>query len=118
MQTINVERVGVKRVESRCKYTKMMTGSENGGNIMEEGNVPRPVYGKVLVNKRCTGKLKEISKFSCQICVNQQTDIAEECTGVEVNDHSLENVEWFCYHGEMVGARAGVVDSVKVRTWE
>ena len=40
------------------------------------------------MHKRCSsirGKLKEDSKFKCQTCGNQQTDVAEDCPGIELN---------------------------------
>ena len=47
------------------------------------------------------GKLKEDSKFlkMCK-CVNQQTDIAEDCPGIEwsfISDHGLLNLRVHTY---------------------
>ena len=44
-------------------------------------------------------KLKEDSKFKCQAPVNQQTEIVDNCPGVELYCQSLEIVEMFCYLG-------------------
>ena len=49
--------------------------------------------------------MKEDSKFKCQSCANQQTNIAEDCPGVELNNQSHEVVEKFYYLGGTIGAR-------------
>ena len=43
------------------------------------------------------GKLKKDSKLKCQACANQQTDIAGDFPGIELNGQSLEIVEKFCH---------------------
>ena len=59
--------------------------------------------------------MKEDSKFKCQSCANQQTNIAEDCPGVELNNQSHEVVEKFYYLGGTIGARWGAIDSVITR---
>ena len=61
------------------------------------------------------GKLKEDSKLKCQTCANLQRDIGDDCTGIELNDQSIETVEKFCYLGDTVGAREGGFASVITR---
>ena len=39
------------------------------------------------------GKLKYDSKFKCETCANQQTDITEDCPGIELNGEPFETVE-------------------------
>ena len=58
-------------------------------------------------------KLKEDSK--CQTCANQQTDKAEDCPGIELNDQSLEILEKFCYLGETISVREGAGHSFVTR---
>ena len=58
------------------------------------------------------GKLKEGNKFKCQICENQEIDIAEDCQGTRFNEQSLENVEKFCYLDNKIEAGEDVFDSV------
>ena len=43
---------------------------------------------------------------------NQQTDIAGNCPGIELNSKSLNIVEKFCYLGNTIGARRDAFDSV------
>ena len=54
------------------------------------------------------GKLKEDSKFKCQTYADQQTDIAENCPGIEI-------VEKVCYLGDTIGARMGGFDIIITR---
>ena len=61
------------------------------------------------------GSLKEDSKFKCQRCANQQTCIAEDCLGTELDGQSLEIMENFCYFGDTVRARKSVLYSVITR---
>ena len=58
------------------------------------------------------GKLKEDTKFKR---ANQQTDIAEDFRGMELNSQSLEIVEKFCDLGDTIGARGNAVGSVITR---
>ena len=62
------------------------------------------------------GKLKEDSKFKCLVCVNQKTDITENCHRMEGICHPLEIVENLYCLGDTVGAREGTCDSVVSRT--
>ena len=59
-------------------------------------------------------KLKEDSK--CQICAIQQTDIAEDCPGIELNDQSQEILKKIYFLGDTISARRGAVHSVIVGT--
>ena len=55
-----------------------------------------PVLHKCWVHKRYSiirGNLKEDSMLKCQTCANQQTDIAENYAGTDLNGQSLEIVE-------------------------
>ena len=54
--------------------------------------------------------MKEDNKFKCQ-----QTDIPENCPGIELNAQSLEMVETFCYLCDTIGARRGAFDSAKTK---
>ena len=40
------------------------------------------------------GKLKKDSKFKCQACANQQTDIAEDCPGIELKVLTVLSVKY------------------------
>ena len=42
-----------------------------------------------------------------------QTDITEDCPGIELNEQSLEIVEKSCYLGETIGASRGAVHNNK-----
>ena len=72
------------------------------------------------MHKRCSGirgKVKENSKFKCQTCANQQTDVAVDCPGIELNSQFLETMKKFYLDGAIV-ARGGATDSVitKIRS--
>ena len=67
---------------------------------------------------RCSvirGKLKADSKFKCQTCAHKHTNKADDCSGIGLNGQSLEILEKFWHLGDKIGARGGVVDSVKTR---
>ena len=96
-------RVNLKRTEIKIR-------SENAAKITDKDKFLRVVCRKGVysntirywVHKRCSGtrsKLKEDSKFKCQTYANQQRDIAVDFLGIELNRHSLEIVERFCYLG-------------------
>ena len=42
----------------------------------------------------------------------KSADIAEDCSGINLNVQSLETVEKFCYLWDALGAREGGFDSV------
>ena len=60
------------------------------------------------------GKLKYDSKFKCETCANQQTDITEDCPGIELNGEPFETVENF-YLGDTIRVVRHVFDSVIIR---
>ena len=39
---------------------------------------------------------------------NQQTDIAEDSSGIQLNGQSLEIVSEFCYLGDTIEVRGGI----------
>ena len=41
--------------------------------------------------------------------------MAEDCPGIQLNGHSLEIVEKFCYLSDTIGARGAAFDSVITR---
>ena len=51
------------------------------------------------------------SKFKYRTCATQETDIAEDCQGIELNGWSLEIVWKFCYLVDSIGDRGGAFDS-------
>ena len=56
-------------------------------------------------HKRCSGirgKLEEDCKFKFQTYANQQTDIAQDCSCIELNSQPLEIVEKFCCIGDII----------------
>ena len=91
----------------------MMISSENAGKVTNEDKLFCAVCRKSLnINstpcqfcrcwllKRCSGirvKLKDDSKFKCQTCVKQETDITKDFPGIELNDQSLETMEKLYY---------------------
>ena len=107
------------------KKTKIMISRENAGKVKREGFLV--LFGidscsilsrfcRCWVHKRCSGirgKLEEDTKFKC---ANQQTDIAEECLGIELNGQSLEIEEEFCYLGDIIGARGNAGTEVEIRS--
>ena len=81
-----------------------MSSSKNAGKVTVEVKFRCAVwtngvgsnYMQCWMHKRCggvSGKLKEGSKFKCLTCTNQQTDIAEDCLGIELNSQLFEIVE-------------------------
>ena len=67
-----------KGLSQNAKKTKMMIGSENAGKVTFEKNFPCAVcrkgvgsnfilfqFSRYWVPKRCSGKLKEDSRFKC-----------------------------------------------------
>ena len=58
-------------------------------------------FCRYCVYKKCSGirrKLKENSMFKCQKCANQQTDIAEDSSGIELNASLLKLWKSFLGH--------------------
>ena len=69
---------------------------------------------QVWVHRKCSGirgKLKEDSLFKYQTCANQQTNIAEDCPGIELNGRSLEIVEKFFCLSDTIEAREVAIDN-------
>ena len=67
------------------------------------------------MHKGCSAirsKLKEESKFKCQTCANEQTGIAEDCPGIELNGHFLEVVEKLCYFGNTIAKGGAAVSAI------
>lgn len=100
-----------------------------GGQVALEGKFPcaiceKGVSSNSILNQFCNGitrcirdsssagKLKEDSKFKFQSWVNQQTDIAEDYSDIEIKGQSLEIVKTFHYLGVTTGPKRGVVDTV------
>lgn len=72
----------------------------------------------VMLSKKSTiysqSRLEEDNK--CQIYAIQQTDIAEVCPAIALNDQALEVLETFCYLGDTISARGGAVHIIIART--
>ena len=70
------------------------------------------------MHKRCSDirvKLKEDSRLKCQTYANQQTDIAEDYPGIELNSQSFEIFEKFCCFRDTIGARGDRFDKIKTK---
>ena len=71
----------------------MLISSENAGKVTVEGEFicvfcKKSVGSNSIICQFCSidneymrGELNKDSKFRCQTCANQQTDIAEDCPG-------------------------------------
>ena len=69
-------------------------------------------FCKCQIHKRfcgIKGELKEDSEFEYQTCAIEETDIPEECPGIQLNGQSLEIVEKFCYCSHEIRAKARAV---------
>ena len=106
-------------MESKVNKTKMMITSKIW-KVTLEGKFPCAVFRKVLgsnsilcqfcrcwVHKRCSfikAKQNDNSKFKYQTCTNQETYMAKDCAGMELNGQFFEIAEKFCYIGDTKGA--------------
>ena len=101
----------LERLQEKASFLVLFAGRGIGSySILSK-------FCRCWVHERCSriGKLKEGTKFKCQTCASQQTGIAEDCPGIELNRHSLEIVERFSYLGDTIGARGNAVVSVITR---
>lgn len=60
-------------------------------------------------------EIKKERNFKCRTYVNHQTNKAENCPGIDLNDQSLEIMEKLCYFDNTIGAGGCEFDSVTTR---
>ena len=124
------EQMELRGLKVNLEKTKSMVTGKRAAEAVQSGRWPCGCCGRgvgsnsvlcVECNKwchqRCSGlrNLRGVRNFVCPRCAREETAENEERAGLEVNGGTLEEVQQFCYLGDVLDCEAGVERAVRAR---